>query len=253
MQRKIDHVMYFESSRKRVSHKQKNIIHCNETCQWYAPHHRVRSTRRKGYRTNQPAHPGRLEWQKGRAEGPERNERMEKSESNSSSPKTIPTPQKKNVPIRWAHIPNKMYRSCREAGALGEKTFQRYRLQSEETNTERPLVQFSHRLYLMLNSVLVVAISIAPPAQRSPTSGAYSGHLAAAMSSFNFRWVCSERSLVTNFRCHDQSSRTSDWRSSSNSKGEQSLLFPVSCPVTVHETPIPLKVLITQIGTLARI
>ena len=56
-------------------------------------------------------------------------------------------------------IPNKKYRSCSEAGALGEKTFQRYGLQSEETNTERPLVQFSHRLYLMLNSVLVVAIS----------------------------------------------------------------------------------------------
>jgi len=164
-------------------------------------------------------------------------------------PKKPPTPQK-NVLVRWANIPNRVYRLCSEASALGERSSRGMWEQSErDEQLFGPLVQFSHRLYLMLNSVLVVAISdssTSTEGHRPPVPTA--GILPAAVS-VQLCWeaVCHElqTSIFTNLRY--------DLQISSNSKGEQSPLFPVSCPVTVHETPIPLKVLITQIGTLAGI
>ena len=79
--------------------------------------------------------------------------------------------------VRETNDINREYRLCSEASALRERSSKRYvGCRVRETNNCWAFGAFAHRLYLMLNSVLVVAISIAPPAQRSPTSCAYSEH-----------------------------------------------------------------------------
>jgi len=95
---------------------------------------------------------------------------------------------------------NRVYRLCSEASALGERSSKRYvGCRVRETNNCWAFGAFAHRLYLMLNSVLVVAIFDSSTSTEVTDLPCLQQRISPPRSSSSVHWraVCSRTSDVT--------------------------------------------------------